>query len=114
MYFYTFWHFKNSLLIFSKTLQHITLKFFNLVKIKLVFVFQFVGSVCLILEIKFFLFYANEAKCKQEDPIRGTPSDLQGGGWAVFFVQDFFLVALGLQKFFLANSGIFLGGRTFA
>ena len=29
-----------------------------------------------------------------------------------FFVQDFFLVALGLQDIFWANAGIFLSGRT--
>ena len=31
-----------------------------------------------------------------------------GRGVGSFFVQDFFLVALGLQDFFLANAGIFL------
>ena len=37
-----------------------------------------------------------------------------GRGVGSFFVQEFFLVALGLQDFFLANTGIFLSGRTFA
>ena len=39
---------------------------------------------------------------------KDSPSDLRGGGWAVFLCRIFFLVALGLQDFFLVNAGIFL------
>ena len=32
-------------------------------------VFGFMESVCLKGEVEFFLFYANEAKCNQKDPL---------------------------------------------
>ena len=40
--------------------------------------------------------------------IRGAPSDLRGGGWAVLLCRIIFLVALGLQDFFWPMLGFFL------
>ena len=48
-------------------LQRITLKFS--VKMRSAVVFGFMESVCLKGEVEFFLFYANEAKCNQKDPL---------------------------------------------